>query len=160
MTEPTTGERFEELVEIMARLRSRDGCPWDREQTHKTLIKYLIEESYEVAEAVESEDYKELAEELGDVLLQVVFHARMGEEAGRFHIGDVIGNIIDKMIRRHPHVFGDGQADTPAEVLKQWETVKRDEKPERKSILEGIPANASRASARPPSTGPRGGQRL
>ena len=139
MSQPSVGERFEELVEIMARLRSRDGCPWDREQTHQSLVKYLIEESYEVAEAVEAGDSDALAEELGDVLLQVVFHARMGQEAGRFHVGDVLGHIIDKMVRRHPHVFGDADADTADAVLRQWETTKRLEKPERESILEGIP---------------------
>ncbi len=141
MSQASAGERFEQLLEIMARLRAPDGCPWDREQTHQSLVKYVIEEAYEVAESVEEGDWEALAEELGDVLLQVVFHARMAEEAGSFQIDTVLDRIIEKMLRRHPHVFGDAKAETAEDVLKRWETSKREEKPERTSILEGIPRN-------------------
>ncbi len=141
MSKPSIGEQFENFVEIMARLRGPNGCPWDREQTHQSLMKYLIEESYEVAESIEEEDWDALAEELGDVLLQIVFHARMAQEAETFTIRDVIQKITDKMINRHPHVFGDATANDSAEVLKRWETSKREEKPERESILDGIPRN-------------------
>lgn len=141
MSQSSAGERFEQLLEIMARLRAPDGCPWDREQTHESLVKYVIEEAYEVAESVEEGNWEALSEELGDVLLQVVFHARMAEEAGLFQIDTVLDRIIEKMVRRHPHVFGDAQAETAEDVLKRWETSKREEKPERTSILDGIPRN-------------------
>ena len=122
------GKLFEELVGVQARLRAPGGCPWDREQTHLTLRTYLIEEAYEVLDAIESANAPELAEELGDLLLQVLFHADLAREAGAFDITDVIRNIRDKMIRRHPHVFGNVKAETAGEVLKNWAKLKADEK--------------------------------
>ncbi len=131
--------QFLKLVEIMARLRSEGGCPWDREQTHRTLKKYMIEEAYELVETIDDQDDRALVEECGDVLLQVVFHARIGEEEQRFTILDVLQTICDKLISRHPHVFGDRNAHTADEVLRNWEQDKKKEKPERQSILDGIP---------------------
>lgn len=121
------GRKFEELVQVVARLRGPDGCPWDRAQTHRSLIPYLIEEAYEVAEAIEGGSPERLEDELGDLLLQVVLHARIEEEAGRFGIGDVVEGLTRKLIRRHPHVFGDGEARTPEEVRERWEEIKEKE---------------------------------
>ncbi|MCX8071847.1 MAG: nucleoside triphosphate pyrophosphohydrolase [Candidatus Binatia bacterium] len=135
-------ELFGELVRIMERLRGPGGCPWDRAQTHQSIKAYLIEEAYEVAEAIEEEDYEELRKELGDVLLQVVFHAQMAREAGRFTVEDVLAHINEKMIRRHPHVFGAATAETPEEVLRNWARIKAEErKAEEKdrSVLSGVP---------------------
>lgn len=131
--------KFNELVDIMAALRAESGCPWDREQTHITLKKYLIEEAYELIDSIDAGDDAAMTEECGDVLLQVVFHAQMACEEGRFDIYDVIESICDKLIRRHPHVFGDREANDSDEVLRNWEADKRKEKPERQSILDGIP---------------------
>lgn len=129
MTDPSTlPAGFPGLVEILARLRAPDGCPWDREQTHESLLKHLLEESAEVVEAVRSGDQAHLAEELGDVLLQVVFHAQIGADAGTFTIDDVVRSISDKMVRRHPHVFGTSVAATPEAVHAQWEAIKAQEK--------------------------------
>jgi tetrapyrrole methylase family protein/MazG family protein len=122
---------FEELVKIMERLRKE--CPWDREQTHESLKKYLIEEAYEVLDAIDSKDDRKLKEELGDLLLQPVFHAQIAKERGAFDIEDVIDGLVKKLIERHPHVFGDAK---PEEVLKNWEKKKMEK---RESILEGIP---------------------
>jgi len=122
------GERFLDLVEVMDRLRSPGGCPWDAEQTHASLVKYLLEEAYETAEAIEDGDDAALREELGDVLLQVVFHARMAEEAGRFSFADVATAISDKMVRRHPHVFGDAKVDSAAAQTASWEAQKAAER--------------------------------
>ena len=122
------GEAFTRLVEIMARLRAPGGCPWDREQTHSSIRTYLIEEAYEVLEALDSGDDAKLTEELGDLLLQVLFHSQMAGEARRFDIVDVIREIHDKMIRRHPHVFGSKSAKDSAEVLKNWEIIKMQER--------------------------------
>ena len=144
------GRLFEDLVAVQARLRAPGGCPWDREQTHATLKTYLIEEAYEVLDALENGDARELAEELGDLLLQVLFHADLAREAGSFDISDVIAGIHDKMVRRHPHVFGDVKAETSSEVLKNWARLKAAEKqagsregartkPIVPSVLEGIP---------------------
>jgi len=119
---------FEELVRIMAMLRAPDGCPWDREQTHMTLRRHLIEEAYEAVTAIEDDDDDELVDELGDVLLQVVFHAQIAAEEGAFDIGDVAQAIVSKLRRRHPHIFGDAKADTPAEVMHRWDRIKREEK--------------------------------
>ncbi len=116
------------IVAIMDRLRGPGGCPWDREQTHETLIQYLLEETYEVIEAVNRGDMRELCEELGDVLLQVVFHARMAAERGDFDITDVSDAVSRKMILRHPHIFGDANADTPDDVVRTWEDIKKQEK--------------------------------
>jgi MazG family protein len=126
-TKPTSGPAFEQLVSVMSRLRSPNGCPWDREQTHSTLRTYLIEEAYEVLDALDSADDAKFAEELGDLLLQVLFHAEIASEENRFTISDVIREIHEKMIRRHPHVFGTARAKTAADVLHNWEIIKREE---------------------------------
>lgn len=140
----TRRPRFPELVGIMARLRAPDGCPWDREQTHRTLRRYFIEETYEVIEAIEADDPDLLCEELGDALLQVVFHAQLMAETGTFDIDDVVAGIVQKLIRRHPHVFGEIAVADSAEVLRNWERIKREEKQEtehkrRDSVLDGVP---------------------
>jgi tetrapyrrole methylase family protein/MazG family protein len=122
------GEWFEKLVKLQARLRAPDGCPWDREQTHMTLRTYLIEEAYEVVEALESGDDTKFAEELGDLLLQVVFHADIARDERRFDAADVIRGIHDKMVRRHPHVFGEKRARDAKAVLKSWEKIKAEER--------------------------------
>jgi tetrapyrrole methylase family protein/MazG family protein len=124
----SAGEWFEKLVEVQARLRAEDGCPWDREQTHATLRTYLIEEAYEVLDALESGDDSKFAEELGDLLLQIVFHSQIAREEQRFDVRDVIREIHDKMVRRHPHVFGETRAKNSAEVLKKWEQIKAEER--------------------------------
>src|SRR4029434_4761517 len=116
----TVGEAFEELVRIMHRLRSPGGCPWDREQSHASIKPYLIEEAYEVAEAIDARDDRELRTELGDLLLQIVFHAEMAAEEQRFTIAEVIGTISEKMVRRHPHVFADTTVSGAAEVVRNW----------------------------------------
>jgi tetrapyrrole methylase family protein/MazG family protein len=117
-----------ELTEIMRRLRGKNGCPWDKEQTHESLKRYLLEESYEVLDAIESADDAALCDELGDVLLQVVFHAQIAAEEGRFTITDVLAAVNNKMKRRHPHVFGKSSAATATAVLMQWEAIKAEEK--------------------------------
>ncbi|HZS72207.1 MAG TPA: nucleoside triphosphate pyrophosphohydrolase [Candidatus Acidoferrum sp.] len=124
----TPGQWFEKLVAVQARLRARNGCPWDRDQTHQTLRTYLIEEAYEVLEALEGGDDAKFAEELGDLLLQIVFHAQIAREERRFTISDVIREIHDKMVRRHPHVFGGARVKNSAEVLKNWEGIKAEER--------------------------------
>lgn len=123
-------EALSRLLSIMAELRSENGCPWDKEQNHKSLRKYLIEEAYEVIDAIDKEDDALLVEELGDLLLQVVFHAQLGVEGERFTFADVANGVSDKMIRRHPHVFGKTHCDTADEVLDRWEEIKIDEKQE------------------------------
>lgn len=122
------GKWFEKLVKLQAKLRAPDGCPWDREQTHMTLRTYLIEEAYEVVEALESGDDAKFAEELGDLLLQVVFHADIARDEGRFDVADVIESIHEKMVRRHPHVFGAKRAKDAKAVLKNWEKIKAEER--------------------------------
>jgi tetrapyrrole methylase family protein/MazG family protein len=124
----TAGEWFERLAAVQARLRAPDGCPWDREQTHASLRTYLIEETYEVLEALESGDDAKFAEEMGDLLLQIVFHSQIAKEEGRFSVSDVIRKVHDKMVRRHPHVFGEKRAKDSAEVLKNWEQSKKEER--------------------------------
>ena len=135
--------QFQRLVGLMARLRSPDGCPWDREQTHQTLKPFLIEETYEVLDAIDTGGDRELKEELGDLLLQVVFHAQLAYEDRRFSIEDVAAAISDKLLRRHPHVFGDVTAENAEQVLKNWEAIKTEERREKgdqaPSALEGIP---------------------
>jgi tetrapyrrole methylase family protein/MazG family protein len=133
-TPTPVGGEFQKLVGVMARLRAPGGCPWDREQTHATLRTYLIEEAYEVLDAMDSGDDLKFAEELGDLLLQVLFHAQLAQEEGRFTIADVVQEIYEKMIRRHPHVFGNKRAKTAADVLKNWEKIKAQE---RKQAAEG-----------------------
>ena len=128
---------FPELVEIIAVLRAPDGCPWDREQTHMSLRRNLIEEAYETVAAIETGADAELADELGDLLLQVVLHAQIASEQGRFDIEDVSRAIVTKLVRRHPHIFADAEADTPAEVMTRWDAIKRTEKPGH-GLLDGI----------------------
>jgi MazG family protein len=126
----------------MARLRGPGGCPWDAEQTHQTLARHLLEEAHETLEAIDSGDPDRLKDELGDLLLQVVFHAEMGRQEGTFDIDDVAETLVRKLIRRHPHVFGDVDVDSSAEVLVNWERIKADERPagsEPRSTDEGIP---------------------
>jgi nucleoside triphosphate diphosphatase len=134
-------EAFAELVRIMERLRGPDGCPWDREQTRESIKPYLIEEAYEVAEAIEDKDLDELRAELGDLLLQIVFHAEMAREEGLFTIEDVVRGITEKMIRRHPHVFSDVAVKDSAEVLRNWARIKAEERKHRgdHSTLAGVP---------------------
>jgi len=140
MSEPTHPE-LDALIAVMARLRGEDGCAWDREQTHESLLKYLIEESHEFIDAVESGDRTHMIEELGDVLYQVLFHADLGaaDPDHPFTIEDVARVARDKMVGRHPHVFGDVTADTADEVVANWEKWKAAEKPERTSAFEGLP---------------------
>ena len=146
------GKLFEDLVAVQARLRAPGGCPWDREQTHSTLRTYLIEEAYEVLDAIEKVIAQELAEDLVDLLLQVLFHADLARETAVFDISDVITGIHDKMVRRHPHVFGDVKAETAGEVLKNWALLKAKEKQAASpkgvdsqnptpSALDGVPRN-------------------
>ena len=132
---------FQKLVELMAALRGPEGCPWDRKQTLESLKPFLVEECYEVIDALEEGRPDKIKEELGDLLFQIVFHARIAEEAGQFTMRDVITAIHEKMIRRHPHVFGDEKLSTDKEVLANWEEIKKKEKghEDRKSILEGVP---------------------
>jgi MazG family protein len=146
-TTKTAGSRFPEFVSLIARLRAPGGCPWDREQTHRSLKPMTIEEAYEVLEAIDDGDDGALADELGDLLLQVVFHSAIAAEEGRFTIDDVLDRVADKMVRRHPHVFGDARADTPGEVLRNWEALKAEERraagkdaPEASSLMDGVSA--------------------
>ena len=149
----TPGQWFEKLVDLQARLRAPNGCPWDREQTHQSLGTYLIEEAYEVLEALESSNDAKLAEEMGDLLLQIVFHSQIAREEGRFTVAEVIREVHDKMIRRHPHVFGKVQAKDSVEVLRNWEQIKAEERrssdrnaasktaagvPQEASLLDGV----------------------
>jgi tetrapyrrole methylase family protein/MazG family protein len=146
-------ERFDRLVQLMARLRAPGGCPWDRKQTHESLKPYLVEEAYEVLETIDRKDAASLREELGDLLLQVIFHAQIGSEAGAFTIDQILETLAEKLIRRHPHVFGgtpDPGASTAEEVLHRWEEIKRAERKQTEtskpgaaqggdSSLEGVP---------------------
>lgn len=138
--------RFTKVVEIMAALRAQNGCPWDRKQTHESLKPYLLEEAYEVLETIDQRDRQKLREELGDVLLQVIFHSQIASETGSFTIEDVLDTLATKLIRRHPHVFGNGDqsrnASTSEQVLSQWEEIKRAEREAagtKQSALEGVP---------------------
>jgi MazG family protein len=150
----TAGEWFERLVALQARLRAADGCPWDREQTHATLRTYLVEEAYEVLDAMKSGDDAKFAEEMGDLLLQIVFHSQIAAEQLRFTAADVIREVHEKMVRRHPHVFGEKRARDAAEVLRNWEQIKAQERQgaqerhgnaaaknegKRMSLLDGVP---------------------
>lgn len=132
---------FSQLVDLMAQLRSPAGCPWDREQTPESLKPFLIEECYEVLDALDEGSPDKVKEELGDLLFQIIFHARIAEEQGTFTITDVISAITEKMIRRHPHVFGEEKVSTSGEVLANWEEIKKKEKmhQERTSVLDGVP---------------------
>jgi MazG family protein len=128
----STGEKFEKAVSIMARLRAPGGCPWDREQTFDTIKRYTLEETYEVLEAIDNRDWPELTGELGDLLLQVLFYSEMALEEGRFSIDDVLDALSEKLIARHPHVFGDVKADDAHTVLRNWEALKAREKDEKR----------------------------
>lgn len=129
-------EEFAKLVQVMDQLREK--CPWDKEQTHQSLLTYLVEETYELVDAVESQDLSAMREELGDLLLQVVFHARIASESGAFTINDVAAGIAEKLERRHPHVFGEVDAHSAADVERNWDELKRVEK-QRSSVVDGIP---------------------
>jgi len=155
---PTTGERFERAVSIMARLRGPGGCPWDREQTFDSIKPYTLEETYEVLEAIANRDWDELPGELGDLLLQVLFYAQMAKDQGTFSIDDVLDRLAKKLIDRHPHVFGDVKAETSSEVLRNWQSLKAREIEKRKkrqtepgstgkdsSLLESVLAGVSTA---------------
>jgi MazG family protein len=141
----TTGEKFERLVAILARLRAPGGCPWDREQSFDTIKPYLLEETYEVMEAIDKRDWPALADELGDLLLQAVFFAQMAAEEDKFRIDDSIDAIVQKLIRRHPHVFSDGSAKTADDVKRRWDEIKADEKKSKgepaRGLLESVPRN-------------------
>jgi tetrapyrrole methylase family protein/MazG family protein len=134
---------FNDLLEIMKRLRAENGCPWDREQTHESLKIYLIEETYEVLEALDSGDMGKFCNELGDLLLQIVFHAQIAKENGIFDINDVTTEISRKLISRHTHIFGDSSADTAEQVIENWEDIKKKEKnlKSQTSVLKDIPSN-------------------
>jgi MazG family protein len=136
---PAAGEAFARLVEIMARLRAPGGCPWDREQTFDTIKPFLLEETYEVMDAIDARDWPALAEELGDLMLQPVFFAQMACEAGYFDIADSLEAITGKLVRRHPHVFADGDAQTASDVTRRWDEIKAAEKPRPAGMLAGIP---------------------
>ena len=144
---PTTGERFERAVAIMARLRAPGGCPWDREQTFDSIKPYTLEETYEVLEAIDNRDWSELPGELGDLLLQVLFYAEMAKEDGTFSIDQVLDRLSDKLVRRHPHVFGDVKAETTGEVLRNWEAIKAQEKKEAKKEDEAAEEPAAHAES-------------
>lgn len=141
----SAGEKFERLVEIMARLRGEGGCPWDREQTFDSIKPYTLEETYEVLDAIDRRDWRGLAEELGDLVLQAVFYAQMAAEEGHFTIADALDAINAKLVRRHPHVFGDGTARTAEQVLARWNEIKQEEKRERgeekRGLLDGVVRN-------------------
>ncbi|HOK42307.1 MAG TPA: nucleoside triphosphate pyrophosphohydrolase [Thermoclostridium caenicola] len=134
---------YKDLLDIMAKLRSPGGCPWDREQDHKSLKRYLIEEAYEVLEAIDEENPAKLCDELGDLLLQVVFHAQIARENGQFDMEDVVHGVSSKMINRHRHVFGEEEAETPEDVIRIWEEIKKEEKGQetQTKVLKGVPAN-------------------
>jgi tetrapyrrole methylase family protein/MazG family protein len=131
-------DQVKRLEKLMAQLRSKKGCPWDKKQTHQSLKPYLIEETHEVLDAIDSKNPNDLREELGDLLLQVVFHSQLAKEKKRFNFNDVAQSISDKLVRRHPHVFGKSSRKMDS-ILKKWEELKREEKPDRQSALDGLP---------------------
>jgi len=141
----SAGRKFERLVDIMARLRAPDGCPWDSEQTFDSIKPYLLEETYEVLDAIDARNWAGLAEELGDLMLEAVFFAQMASDEAKFTIADSLDAVNEKLVRRHPHVFATGDAKTADDVKKRWEEIKSDEKKSRgevpKSILAGVPRN-------------------
>jgi tetrapyrrole methylase family protein/MazG family protein len=139
MRSPDAGQRFEELLSIMARLRGDGGCPWDREQTRKTLRPFLVEETYEVLEALDTGESARIMEELGDLLFQVVFHVEIARERAEFSMADLLVALADKMVRRHPHVFGDRTVGSASEALTQWEAIKQAEGGPGRSALHGVP---------------------
>lgn len=131
-------KNLEELISVIAKLRATDGCPWDREQTHQTLRPNMLEEAYEAVDAIDENDMAHLKEELGDVLLQVLLHSQIASEHGDFNIEDVAKELKDKLIHRHPHVFGEVKVKNAQEVKKNWDILKAEEKTERKSVMDGI----------------------
>jgi MazG family protein len=135
------GERLLDLVRVQARLRAPDGCPWDREQTHRSLARHLLEETHELLEAIDADDLDAIRDELGDVLLQVTFHAQLAADEGLWDIDDVAERLVRKLVHRHPHVFGDTQVADADEVLVNWEKLKADETGARKGVDEDIPAS-------------------
>jgi len=137
--ETTPHPELERLIALLERLRAPGGCAWDRDQTHESLVQYLLEETYELVDAIEAGERDALVEELGDVLYQVLFHADIAAEAGQFTLEDVAAHMADKMVGRHPHVFGDAIAETPDAVVAAWDELKSAEKPARTSVLDGIP---------------------
>jgi len=149
---------FQTLANIVARLRAPDGCPWDREQTHQSLTPFLIEETYEAVEQIDANSMPGLREELGDILLQVMLHSEIASEEGAFTVADVIEGLVNKLIRRHPHVFGDAEANTAEEVAARWEVLKSEER-QGASLMEGVPATlpaltyAQRAQGRAANVG-------
>ena len=143
---PTTGERFERAVFIMSRLRGPGGCPWDREQTFDSIKPYTIEETYEVLEAIDNRDWEQLPGELGDLLLQVLFYAQMAKDNGTFSIDDVLDQLANKLVDRHPHVFGQAKADTASEVVRNWEVLKKEEKKKREAASGKTAAKANAES--------------
>ncbi|MFN4179474.1 MAG: nucleoside triphosphate pyrophosphohydrolase [Armatimonadota bacterium] len=132
------GELFEKLVQVMAALRGPNGCPWDKAQTHESIKRNTIEEAYEVASAIEENNPEKLREELGDLLLQVVFHSQMASEANRFNIYDVLEGLVQKLIERHPHVFGEKKVETPEQALAQWESIKANEREQSGSLMDEL----------------------
>ena len=139
MPQPENLDKFETLMAILARLRAPAGCPWDRQQTHASLREFLLAECYEALEALDEGSSDKLRDELGDLLLQIVFHAQIAAEAGEFKMDDVIGRINAKLIHRHPHIFGSTKAATAEEVAHNWEELKRQEREKGASILESVP---------------------
>jgi len=144
----TTGERFERAVAIMERLRAPGGCPWDREQTFDSIKPYTLEETYEVLEAIDNRDWEELPGELGDLLLQVLFYSEMGKEQGSFSIDDVLDRLSRKLVDRHPHVFGDATAETSADVKRNWEALKVEERKKRQEQTGAANTNADNAAGK------------
>jgi tetrapyrrole methylase family protein/MazG family protein len=139
LSSPENLHKFDTLVDIIARLRAPDGCPWDKEQTHQSLRENLLSETYEVLEALDDGDKEKLSEELGDLLLQIVLHAQIAKDDGEFQIDDVIKSITTKIIRRHPHIFGNRKVKDSAEVMHNWEELKKEEREKGVSILESVP---------------------
>jgi len=134
------GHGFDEFVEVIAALRAPDGCPWDREQTHRSIAKNMVEEAYEAVHAIETNDVAELRDELGDVLLQVVLHSQIAADEGEFTIDDVVAAVTAKIVRRHPHIFGDAEAGTATEVLRTWDTIKAGERADKsQGLLDTVP---------------------
>ena len=141
MPDNNSVEEFAKLVEIIARLRGPAGCPWDKKQTHESLREYLLQESYEVLEALDENDYDRLCQEMGDLLLQIMFHSQIASEGHEFTLQDVLHNINAKLIRRHPHVFGNSHAASADEVSHNWEAIKKNERDPGSSMLESVPRN-------------------
>ncbi|RJP74059.1 MAG: nucleoside triphosphate pyrophosphohydrolase [Candidatus Zixiibacteriota bacterium] len=139
MSKASPGKRFGELVAILEKLRSPEGCPWDREQTFQSLRPYLLEETYEILETIDEQKYPQLREELGDLLMHIVFQAQMAREQGLFDMADVIADISAKLVRRHPHVFGEVKALSARQVEREWEKIKLDDK--EKTVLGGVPGS-------------------